>query len=95
MNYPDDILSDDGQNIIDLIDSDTLSLPEILERIDELQGADDSFKNLRVENLKSDIKNLQRDVKELLNDDLDATWPAEFFQRYFDLIKTTKRLGIM
>jgi hypothetical protein len=95
MNYPDDILSDDGQNIIDLIDSDTLSLPEILERIDELQDADDSFKNLRVENLKSDIKNLQRDVKELLNDDLDATWPAEFFQRYFDLIKTTKRLGIM
>lgn len=95
MNYPDDILSDDGQNIIDLIDSDTLSLPEILERIDELQDTDDSFKNLRVENLKSDIKNLQRDVKELLNDNLDATWPAEFFQRYFDLIKTTKRLGIM
>jgi len=95
MNYPDDILSDDGQNIIDLIDGDTLSLPEILERINELQDADAGFKNSRVENLKSDIKDLQKDVRELLDDDLEATWPAEFFQRYFDLIKTTKRLGIM
>jgi len=95
MKYPDDILSDDRQNTFDLIDEDTLTLPEIIEKIKALQDSDSGFNNPRVNNLRDDIESLQKDVRELLDDDVDVTWPAEFFQRYFDVIKTTKRLGIM
>jgi len=94
MRYPEDILADDGRNIFDLLDEDTLSLPEILDRIDELQDKDDSFTNPRVRNLVEDIKDLQKDVRKLHENDSEPTWPAEYFQRYFDIIKTTKRLGI-
>jgi hypothetical protein len=95
MNYPDEILSDDARNIFDLLQEDeAISLPEILDRVKDLQEADDSFSNARVKNLVSDIKDLQRDVKKLHEHDSDPTWPAEYFQRYFDIIKTSKRLGI-
>jgi hypothetical protein len=94
MNYPDDLLADDGRNIFDLLNEDALSLPEILDRIDELQDKDDSFTNPRVRNLVEDIKDLQKDVRKLHEYDSDPTWPAEYFERYFNIIKTSKRLGI-
>ena len=94
MNYPDDALSDDGRNIFDLLQEDARSLPEILDRIDELQDQDDSFDNPRVKNLVGDIKDLQTDVRKLHENDDEPTWPAEYFERYFNIIKTAKRLGV-
>ena len=94
MNYPDDVLADDGRNIFDLLKEDARSLPEILDRIDELQDQDSSYDNPRVRNLVDDIKDLQTDVRKLHENDDEPTWPAEYFERYFNIIKTAKRLGV-
>lgn len=73
-----------------------LSLIDIMRRIRDLSREDPkAYDNPRIKNLKQDIRQLQRDLGHLRTEDLDITWPPEYFERYNQIIETARRLDVM
>lgn len=66
----------------------------LLRRVRDLEKTDPAFQNSRVKNLKQDIRQFQRDLRQLSKADVEATWPPGMFQAYTDIYETVKRLGI-
>jgi hypothetical protein len=66
-------------------------LSKFRDEILEKNRADPYFWNSRVKNLMDDIDELNRDVDALTASDI---WPPQFSERFKDIYKTTRRLGL-
>jgi len=66
----------------------------LLRKVRDLEKSDPAYQNQRVKNLKQDIRQFQRDLREISRGDGDATWPPNIFEAYTEIHETAKRLGI-
>ena len=68
---------------------------KLLKKIRDLEKTDPAFQNVRVKNLKQDIRQFQRDLHQLAKTTGEATWPHGMFQSYSNIYETAKRLGVI
>ena len=66
----------------------------LLRKVRDLEKSDPAYQNQRVKNLKQDIRQFQRDLRDISKGDGDARWPPNIFEDYMQIYETAKRLGI-